>query len=96
MQGPLDNQPRDSHGVYRNWTIKLFALPILVLVALIGFAVTHPGISRWISNAADTEFAATDDAPAKLAGDVRTAKVHGPAGLAPRSIVNSTSISPRE
>jgi hypothetical protein len=76
MQGPLDNQPRDSHGVYRNWTIKLFAMPILVLVALIGFAITHPRISRWISDAVDAEFVGPYHAPAGPAGDVRTAKVH--------------------
>ena len=76
MQGSLDKQPRDSHGVYRNWTIKLFALPILALVALIGFAVTHPGISRWISDSVEAEFVGPYLVPAKPAGDVRTAKVH--------------------
>lgn len=76
MQGSLDKQPGESHGVYRNWTVQLFALPILVLVALIGFAVTHPGMSRWISDAVDAEFVGPYLAPATPAGDVRTAKVH--------------------
>lgn len=71
-----DEQRQHSHGVYRNLTIKLFALPILVLVALIGFAVTHPGISTWVSNAVEAEFGGPYLAPAKPAGDVRTAKVH--------------------
>jgi len=45
MRGPLDKQPqdkqpkdkqlRDSHGVYRNSNIKLIALPILFVVALL-------------------------------------------------------------
>jgi hypothetical protein len=76
MQGSLDKQPRESHGVYRNWTVQLFALPIFVLVALIGFAVNHPGISRWISDAVDAEFVGPYLAPAKSVGDVQTAKVH--------------------
>jgi len=36
MQSPVENQPRDSKSAYRNWDIKLFALPVLFMVALIG------------------------------------------------------------
>jgi hypothetical protein len=63
MHGPLDKQPRDSKIVYRNWDIKLFALPVLLVVALIGFAVSHPGASKWISDAAKAEFVGTDLVP---------------------------------
>ena len=76
MHGSSDKQPQDSHGVYRNWTIKLFALPMLMLVALIGFAVTHPGVSRWISDAVEAEFVGPYLAPAKPAGDIRTVNVY--------------------
>ena len=64
MHGPLEKQPRDSKSAYRNWDIKLYALPILLVVALIGFAVSHPGASKWISDAAQAEFVGTDLAPA--------------------------------
>ena len=94
MRGPLDKQPqdkqpkdkqlRDSHGVYRNSNIKLIALPILFVVALLGFAVSHPYVSRWISKAAEAEFVVPDidsGRPsvrrfAKPANEVRTVKVY--------------------
>ena len=84
MHGPLDKQPRNGKSVYRNWDIKLLALPILLGVALIGFAVSHPGASRWISDAAQAEFFDTDIAPdiapstrlAQPANEIRTVKAY--------------------
>ena len=84
MPGPLEKQPRDSKSVYRNWDIKLFALPILLVVALIGFAVSHPGASRWISEAAQAEFVVTDLVPdlapptrvAQPTNEIRTVKAY--------------------
>ena len=84
MHGPLDKQPRNGKSVYRNWDIKLLALPILLGVALIGFAVSHPGASRWISDAAQAEFVGTDFAPdtappariAQPANEIRTVKAY--------------------
>jgi cell division protein FtsW (lipid II flippase) len=80
MHGPLEKQPRDSKSAYRNWQIKLYALPILLAVALIGFAVSHPGASKWISEAAQAEFVGTDLAPPTLvaqpADQIRTIKVY--------------------
>ena len=84
MHGPLDKQPRDSKSVYRNWDIKLFALPILLVVALIGFAVSHPGASKWISDAAQAEFVGTDLVPdlvpptrlAQPTNEIRTVKAN--------------------
>ena len=84
MHGPLDKQPRNGKSVYRNWDIKLLALPILLGFALIGFAVSHPGASRWISDAAQAEFVDTDIAPdiapstrlAQPANEIRTVKAY--------------------
>ena len=84
MPGPLEKQPRDSKSVYRNWDIKLFALPILLVVALIGFAVSHPGASRWISEAAQAEFVGADLVPdlapptrvAQPTNEIRTVKAY--------------------
>ena len=63
MQGPVEKQPRDGRNAYRNWDIKLFALPVFLATALIGFVVSHPGVSRWIADAAQAEFVGTDLVP---------------------------------
>jgi hypothetical protein len=84
MHGPLEKQPRDSKSVYRNWDIKLFALPVLLVVALIGFAVSHPGASKWISDAAQAKFVGIDHVPdlapptrlAQPINEVRTLKAY--------------------
>jgi hypothetical protein len=57
MHGSLDRPPRDD------WDIKLVALPILLVVALIGLAVSQPNASKWISDAAQAEFVGTDFVP---------------------------------
>jgi hypothetical protein len=84
MPAPFEKQPRDSKSAYRNWDIKLFALPILLAVALIGFAVSHPSASKWISDAAQAEFVGTglvpDIAPptrvAQPTNEIRTVKAY--------------------
>ncbi|MBN8989061.1 MAG: hypothetical protein J0H42_12500 [Rhizobiales bacterium] len=84
MQGPVDKQPRDNRSAYRNWDIKLFALPVLLAAALIGFVVSHPGVSKWVADAVQAEFAGTDivpDAtpPTRVAGpksEIRTVKLN--------------------
>ena len=63
MQGPVEKQPQDSRSVYRNSDIKLFALPVLLVAALIGFVVSHPGVSKWVGDAAQAEFVGTDLVP---------------------------------
>jgi len=73
MHGSYDKQTRDSRGVYRNWNMKLIALPILGAVALIAFAVSHPGASRWISDAAQAEFVGTEFVP-ELTAPTRVAQ----------------------
>ena len=84
MPGPLEKQPRDSRSVYRNWDIKLFALPVLLVVALIGFAISHPSASKWISDAVQAEFVGTDLVPdnapptrvAQPTNEIRTVKAY--------------------
>jgi hypothetical protein len=64
--------------------MKLFALPVLLAAALIGFVVSHPGISKWVADAAQAEFAGTDFVPdlappTRVAGpknEIRTVKVY--------------------
>jgi hypothetical protein len=84
MHGSLDRPPQDDHSSYRGWDIKLVALPVLVVIALIGLAVSHPNASRWISEAAQAEFVGTDlmpdlGPPTRLAqptNEIRTAKTY--------------------
>ena len=63
MQGPVEKKPRDSRNVYQNGDLRLFALPVLLVAALIGFVVSHPGVSKWVADAAQAEFVGTDFVP---------------------------------
>ena len=84
MQGPVKKQARDGRSAYRNWDIKLFALPVFLAAALIGFVVSHPGVSKWVADAAQAEFVGTDlvpdlAPPTRLAGpksEMRTVRVY--------------------
>jgi hypothetical protein len=64
--------------IYENWGIGIFALPALILIALVGLAVTHLDASDWMSEAAQAEFAGAHSRPeaapkqlAQPAGEVR-------------------------
>ncbi len=84
MHGSIDKQPRDGKSVYRNWSMNLIALPILAVVALIAFAISHPGASRWIAEAVEAEFVSTDLVPeiapptrvAQPSNEIRTVKAY--------------------
>jgi len=83
MHGSFDPRPREGHSVYRNWTMKLIALPILGVVALIAFVVSHPQASKWIADAAQAEFVNMDFAPelaptriAQPNNEIRTVKAY--------------------
>jgi hypothetical protein len=60
MHGSLDKQPQDDRSAYQSFSIKLVALPVLFIVALIGMAVSHPSASKWISDAVQAEFVGTE------------------------------------
>jgi hypothetical protein len=63
MHGTFD-RPRESNGrIHRSSGIGFFAFPALLLIALIGFAVTHPGVSTLVSDAVQAEFVGIDSAP---------------------------------
>jgi hypothetical protein len=61
MHGSLDKPSDTDSSIYRS--IGFFALPILVIVALVGLAMTRSTASNWISQAAQAEFVGTDLAP---------------------------------
>jgi hypothetical protein len=82
MHGSLNRSDENRNRTDRNWSIGLFALPVLVMIALVALAITKPVASVWISQAAQAEFVgsnAPDVAPTQLAQpamQIRTAKAH--------------------
>jgi hypothetical protein len=57
MHGTFDKPPHDEQSNYQSFSIKLVALPVLLVIALIGILVSHPSAPKWISDAAEAEFA---------------------------------------
>jgi hypothetical protein len=84
MHGSFDQSPQDDKSIYRSWSIKLIALPVLAVVALIAYAVSHPETTNWISEAAQAEFVGSDLVPdlapptqiARPANQIRTVLAH--------------------
>jgi len=84
MHGPFDRSPRGEPNIYQNWNIKLFALPLLFVIALIGYVVSHPDVAKWVADGVQAEFVGTDVVPdlvsptrvAQPANQVRTTSAH--------------------
>jgi hypothetical protein len=57
MHGSFDKQGETGDRPYRRWGIGFFAVPVFVVLALIGLAMTKPSASNWISAAVQAEFA---------------------------------------
>jgi hypothetical protein len=49
--------------IYRNWGIGAFALPVLVIIALVGLALNHSDRSNWMSEAVRAEFSGANHRP---------------------------------
>ena len=73
MHGPFDKRPRGEPNIYQNWSIKLFALPLLLAIALIGYVVSHPQVAKWVADGVQAEFVGTDMVP-DLASPTRIAQ----------------------
>jgi hypothetical protein len=71
MQGSFEKPRKSVRDFYRNWGIGFFALPVLLVVAMIGWALMHPKASSLISDAVQSEFAGSlpppEAAPTQLA-----------------------------
>ena len=82
MHGSLNRSDENQNRTDRNWSIGLFALPVLVMIALVALAIIKPVASVWISEAAQAEFVGPDApevAPTKLAQpatQIRTVKAY--------------------
>jgi hypothetical protein len=67
--------------IYDNWGVGAFALPVLVLITLVGLAMTHMDVSNWMSEAAQAEFTGANNPPepaskqlAQPAGEIRNVR----------------------
>jgi hypothetical protein len=71
MHGSFDRSGESNNRISRSWGIGFFVLPVLLVIAVIGLAITHPVVSIWISEAVQAEFVAAylapDAAPTRLA-----------------------------
>jgi hypothetical protein len=63
MHGSFDRSGENANRIHRSWSIGFFALPIVLVVALIALATTQPNASNWISEAVQAEFVGADFAP---------------------------------
>jgi len=63
MHGPFDKSPKGEPNIYQNWNMKLFALPLLIAIALIGYLVSHPGVTKWVEDGVEAELAGTNPVP---------------------------------
>ena len=59
MHGPFDKAPDGEPNIYQNWRMKFVALPLLLAIALIGYAVSHPDFGNRIVDAVQAGFAGT-------------------------------------
>jgi hypothetical protein len=70
MHGSLNRSDENRNRTDRNWSIGLFVVPVLVVIALVALAIIKPVASVWISQAAQAEFVgptSPDVAPTELA-----------------------------
>ena len=63
MHGPFDESPKGEQNIYQNWSMKLLALPLLLVIALIGYVVSHPEVGKWVADGVQAEFAGSNVAP---------------------------------
>ena len=83
MHGTIDRVGKNNNRIHQSWSVGFFAVPVLLVLALIGLVVFQPAASVWISEAVQAEFSGTDIAPqaaptqlAQPAGESRTARVN--------------------
>ena len=84
MHGRFDRSDETTDkSIHRSWGIGIVVLPVVLVVFLVGLAITKPDVSRWISEAEQAEFVASGQAmggiPAETehpAPQVRTVKAY--------------------
>jgi hypothetical protein len=83
MHGSFNKSGKPDNDVQGYWRVGFFALPAIVVITLVGLAVTQPAASNWISDAVQAEFAGINPAPepapiqfAQPAREMRTVKAN--------------------
>jgi hypothetical protein len=83
MPGLLDKSGETINRIYQRWGIGVFALPVLLVIALAGLAMTPRDAPNWISQATKAEFTganyrpeAVPVQPAKPAIEIRTVRAN--------------------
>jgi hypothetical protein len=81
MLGKFKKSGEIIKRIYDNWGIGIFVLPVLVVIAVAGLALTHLDASDWMAEAAQIEFKGAsyrpEAAPTQLAqpaGAIRTVR----------------------
>jgi hypothetical protein len=81
MHGFLNKSGETVSRIRRRWGIGVFALPVLVAIALVGLVVVHPAQSNWISEVVEAEFSGANlgpetrpAQPSKPPTEIRTVK----------------------
>jgi hypothetical protein len=60
MRDSFDEPPEDDQNICQCWSVKLIALPLLIIIALAGIVVSHPCAVKWVSDTAQAEPAGPD------------------------------------
>jgi hypothetical protein len=79
MHGSFDRFQENRNRNDRGANVALFALPVLVVIALVALAIIQPAAPSWISEAAQAEFVGMNSpeiAPAQPAMQIRTVKAY--------------------
>ena len=84
MHGRFDRSGGGTEKASAGYSsIRLLVIPALLAVALVTLAIKQPNMSRWISDAAQAEFANTGSSPetaptqvARPAGETRVVKAN--------------------
>jgi hypothetical protein len=81
MHGVFERSGEMVRRIYDNWGVGAFALPALIVIALVGLAMTHMDVSNWMSEAAQAEFTGANNPPqaapkqlAQPAGEIRSVR----------------------
>ena len=79
MHGSFKRLRESRNRADRDWTVAVFALPVLALIALIALAIIQPAAPGWIAQAAQAEFGIVNSpeiVPTQPAMQIRTVKAY--------------------
>jgi hypothetical protein len=54
----FDQPPEDDQNIFQSWSV--IALPLLIVIALVGMVVSHPSAVKWVSVTAQAESVGPD------------------------------------